>query len=83
MEASIGSLDVLNILKLKDAEIERLNHKIAELNKEIIDLTGDPEAPARVDLLIENHDLKKKLKKAKEFIKIMQSQTADLTEVLK
>ena len=77
------SVSALDALRRRDAEIERLNHKITELNKEIIELTGDPEAPARVDLLIENQDLKKKLKKAKEFINMMQSQTADLTEVLK
>ena len=77
------SVSALDALRRRDAEIERLNHKITELNKEIIKLTGDPEAPARVDLLIENQDLKKKHKKAKEFINMMQSQTADLTEVLK
>ena len=77
------SVSALDALRRRDAEIERLNHKITELNKEIIKLTGDPEAPARVDLLIENQDLKAKLKKAKEFIKMMQSQTADLSEILK
>lgn len=77
------SVSALDALRRRDAEIERLNHKITELNKEIIRLTDNPEAPVRVDLLIENQDLKKKLKKAKEFINMMQSQTADLTEVLK
>ena len=77
------SVSALDALRRRDAEIERLNHKITELNKEIIELTDNPEAPVRVDLLIENHDLKKKLKKAKEFIKMMQSQTADLSEILK
>ena len=88
LESNIKSLK----LELKEATdknetlwkaINHLEHVIAEKNKEIIKLTGDPEAPARVDLLIENQELKAKLKKAKEFIKMMQSQTADLSEILK